>query len=50
MLGIFENNDNLSRDYFFNLLNQNNIQGVLHNELDRYLNSSVDNCTDSLIW
>src|ERR1044072_9461464 len=39
-----------SRDYFLNLLNQNNIQGVSHDELDRYLNSPVDNCIDSLIW
>ena len=39
-----------SRDYFLNLLNQNNIQGVSYDELDRYLNSSVDNRTDSLIW
>ena len=50
MSGVFENNDNLSRDYFLNLLNQNNIQEVSHDELDRYLNSPVDNCTDSLIW
>ena len=39
-----------SCDYFLNLLNQNNIQGVSYDELDRYLNSSVDNRTDSLIW
>ena len=39
-----------SRNYFLNLLNQNNIQGVSHDELDRYLNSPVDNHTDSLIW
>ena len=39
-----------SRDYFLNLLNQNNIQGVSHDELDRYLNSPVNNRTDSLIW
>ncbi len=39
-----------SRDYFLNLLNQNNIQGVLYDKLDRYLNSPVDNHTDSLIW
>ena len=40
-----------SRDYFLNLLNQNNIhQEVSHDELDRYLNSPVDSNTDSLIW
>ena len=39
-----------SHDYFLNLLNQNNIQGVSHDELNRYLNSPVDNRTDSLFW
>ena len=39
-----------ARDYFLNLLNQNNIQGVSYDELDRYLNSPVDNHTDSLVW
>src|SRR6266498_578753 len=37
-------------DNFLNLLNQNNIQGVSYDELDRYLNSPVDNHTDSLVW
>ena len=40
-----------SRDYFLNLLNQNNIyQKVSNDELVQYLNSSVDNNTDPLIW
>ncbi len=38
-----------SYDYFFNLLNQNNIQEVSYNELDRYLNSLINNHTNSLI-
>ena len=54
---LFSNNQTIpsvlawsSHNYFLNLLNPNNIyQEVSHDELDRYLNSSVDSNTDSLI-
>ena len=39
-----------SHEYFLNLLNQNNIQEVSYDELDKYLNSLVNNHTDSLVW
>ena len=39
-----------SRDYFLNLLNQNNYQRMSCDELDRYLNSPVDSGANPLIW
>ena len=39
-----------SRDYFLNLLNQNNYQRMTCDELDRYLNSPVDSGANPLIW
>ena len=40
-----------SRDYFLNLLNQNNFrQEMSCDELNRYLNSPVDNNADPLVW
>ena len=40
-----------SRDYFLDLLNQSNIrQEMSCDELNRYLNSPVDNTVDPLIW
>ena len=40
-----------SHDYFLNLLNQSNVrQEMSCDELNRYLNSPVDNNADPLIW
>jgi hypothetical protein len=40
-----------SRDYFLNLLNQNNFcQEMSCDELNRYLNFPVDNNVDPLVW
>ena len=39
-----------SRDYFLNLLNNNNYCNDSDEELNRYFNSPCDSITDSLIW